>query len=365
MSSSDDTAQAKAKVTSPRSAAKCRGCDAPFGLFRGKCLCVQAEGGCGGAFCSTCLNYACVTEKEAASQSVAGKVSNFCKPCFQKNSSLDFTVKSEVLGPEKGSAPSVVLVHGGGGCRKMFVSLARKLAENNYRAVLIDLPGHGSRMDEKLSMDSAIQTILEALTTQAGDWNGRKPMLVGGSLGGYIGMELLGKHPDSVSGAVIAVCGQNVGKDRGVAASLGLWGMDWICPKMGAKQLLTGLLAQTKKAGAKIPAEDLLETCLRTGMFFNQAHEQIEILRATSSAEALSKFEGPIWFVNGSKDHRDSEHKWVKASKNATLTVYEGADHFLSHDERFACRFQDEVLAFTKEKVYGIETADVKPTVGT
>ena len=94
-------------------------------------------------------------------------------------------------------------------------------------------------------------------------------------------------------------------------------------------------------------------------MFFHQSHAQIEILRASNPLEALPKFPGPIWFVNGSKDHRDSEHKWVEASKQATLTVYDGADHFFSHDERYATRFKEEALEFANTKVFGVGPSDV------
>jgi pimeloyl-ACP methyl ester carboxylesterase len=61
-----------------------------------------------------------------------------------------------VLGPEKSDQPTLIWIHGGGGCRKMFEFHARELAKKNYRSVLIDLPGHGSRIDEKLSAESAI-----------------------------------------------------------------------------------------------------------------------------------------------------------------------------------------------------------------
>jgi hypothetical protein len=49
-------------------------------------------------------------------------------------------------------------------------------------------------------------------------------------------------------------------------------------------------------------------------------------------------------FINGSKDHRDSEQIWVNsAGAGSKLIVYEEADHFYSHDKRFFDRLIKDV----------------------
>lgn len=108
----------------------------------------------------------------------------------------------------------------------MFRAHARAMASKGYRCVLLDLPGHGSRMDDHLTVDSAIDTIAQTIRVHALPYRGVGPVLIGGSLGGYLGMEFLGRHPDLVSSAVLLMCSQNTGVGRGFAASLGLLALD-------------------------------------------------------------------------------------------------------------------------------------------
>lgn len=53
--------------------------------------------------------------------------------------------------------------------------------------------------------------------------------LIGGSLGGYALMNLLGRNPKICKKAVVMMCGQDVGANRGVKASIGLWAIYKSC----------------------------------------------------------------------------------------------------------------------------------------
>jgi len=72
-------------------------------------------------------------------------------------------------------------------------------------------------------------------------------------------------------------------------------------------------------------------------MFFEQADAHVACLKSVSPAEHIPKVQFPILFMNGSEDHRDSENKWLELclNKNSELKVYDGGDHFFTHDERF------------------------------
>ncbi|KAJ3268261.1 hypothetical protein HDV01_003235, partial [Terramyces sp. JEL0728] len=63
------------------------------------------------------------------------------------------------------------------GNRKMFIEHARQLQD--YHCVLIDLPGHGSRMDEHLSLDTAIKVIVDTVQNHTSIYNGIKPIYIG------------------------------------------------------------------------------------------------------------------------------------------------------------------------------------------
>jgi pimeloyl-ACP methyl ester carboxylesterase len=62
---------------------------------------------------------------------------------------LDFSKKYEIVGDA--NSQEIVLIHGAGSCRRMFLPHAEELAKKGYRCILMDLPGHGARMDEALN----------------------------------------------------------------------------------------------------------------------------------------------------------------------------------------------------------------------
>jgi pimeloyl-ACP methyl ester carboxylesterase len=330
------------------SSPKCSSCQIGFNplLFQSPSICPIAHGGCGKSFCSKCIDYACCTEADGKKYGMKASIYNFCKECFKKVSNVDFERTFTVYGPEKGTSRSIVFVHGGGGCRRMFDYHAKHFSEKKgYRCVLIDMPGHGSRIDEKLTFDTAIAAIHEAVTDLAGNFGDTKPIVVGGSLGGYILMEYVGRFPDAIDVAVVTMCGQAVGVERGWMAGFGLWALGSVSPLMGSKGLLSALVAESGR-NAQLEEDLVLEGSLRNGMFFHQADAQIAILKASHPAATLPLFPGRILFINGSKDHRDSEQRWLGHSKAGKLLVYEGGDHFFSHDKRFLSRFLDDLENF-------------------
>ncbi|KAJ3352998.1 hypothetical protein HDU91_005936 [Kappamyces sp. JEL0680] len=310
----------------------------PFGVFRRGTPC--GGDSCSKVLCGSCADYALVLPSQS-------QIAALCKACFKKHNALDFGTNVELVGRPKGTAQCIVWVHGGGGCRKMFRVHADKLADR-YTHILLDLPGHGSRMDEPLSLASAIDCIVQTTRDHAVEWEGKKPVYVGGSLGGYIGMELLGSH-HIFSKAIICMAGQDVGKGRGWAAGLGLLAMNATIPLVGATTMLSGMASQARSNG-HISEELLMDIALRTGMFFHQGKQQVAILQNSDPRSALPLYPGQILFINGAKDHRDSEQVWVKCSQHARLIVYEGADHFFSHDDRFLQRFVDDLQAFVSEE---------------
>lgn len=102
-----------------------------------------------------------------------------------------------VAGPA--GAPAIIFVHGAMMGRSVWWPQVTALADR-YRCIAVDQPGHGSRRDQRFSLDVAVGNVLEALEHET---NGRA-VLVGLSLGGYTAMTVAGRHPDKVRGLVIA-----------------------------------------------------------------------------------------------------------------------------------------------------------------
>jgi pimeloyl-ACP methyl ester carboxylesterase len=202
-------------------------------------------------------------------------------------------------------------------------------------------------MDETLTTESGIDCI-RAAVSEASAGGSKKPIVVGGSLGGYLLMDYVGLHPHSIAAAVVCMCGQRVGVGRtSWMAYFGLLAMDAVLPTLSSKTLVEGLVSAIK-ANRHMDIALVMEGSLRPGMFFGQAAAQIEVLRRSDPAANLPLFPGPVLFFNGSKDHRDHEEVWrsLCTHRLSALKVFEGGDHFFTHDERFREQFLADVIAF-------------------
>lgn len=341
-----------------------------------------------GPFCGNCLNYGAISfaapepssAQTAASPSAAATAriktattASVCEECFRASVvGVDLTKTFEIVEPSDrflvdGKPPTIIIVHGGGGCRAMYRPLAQFLAKNGVRSILIDLPGHGGRMREKLNIATCVETIIQTVRSLANDPN-EKPFYLGGSFGGYVGMEALGAHPDAFQGAVIACARQCVGRGAGIKASVGLWAMTQIQHVMYPKSMIDLMLKVAGNAPNLDPV--LLESCsLLPGMYFHAGIEQTTTLRSTNSIPAMTKFSGPVLYVDGSEDHHDMDATLLALSQEnerkrnqsipalasapplTTAVIYDKGDHFFSHDIRFQNKFEAEVLSFIQKVV--------------
>jgi hypothetical protein len=192
-----------------RSAAACRDCGQAFSILSRRrhhcrgCGARVAESvvphlalmgilaSTGGLFCAECSAYAAALPPEvgdAASSSLPEAASEhaerLCQSCYHQHSSLDFSRTYDVYGPPDG--PPLVWLHDTG-CSRMShypqvinfqnigthstpqsevsahaPNLIRLLAQvielsQSHRLLCIDLPAHGGRWAEELTLDSAVE----------------------------------------------------------------------------------------------------------------------------------------------------------------------------------------------------------------
>jgi hypothetical protein len=154
---------------------------------------------------------------------------------------------------------------------------------------------------------------------------------------------------DFFCGAVLIDVGQNVGPDCSMKAKFGLWLLRFLSTKMSNEGLMKTLLKVTIKS----PADwKLIESTFGAGMFFADSEAQIQCLHSISPANHIPSYSFPVIFLNGSEDHRDSEEKWLRLCKDqerSYLKVYEGGDHFFSHDSRFYQDILDRMDEFARQ----------------
>ena len=122
---------------------------------------------------------------------------------------------------------------------------------------------------------------------------------------------MLATHPDLFCAAVIGDCGQNIGPGRGIAASCGMYAMKKLIPTITNKKIMeqfVGLVASQPDLDAKM----ILESTFQAGFFFEKGIGIVNTLESVNVFECIPNFPGPILFANGSKDHHDSQNKWLK-----------------------------------------------------
>jgi pimeloyl-ACP methyl ester carboxylesterase len=284
----------------------------------------------------------------------AGQIRRLCRSCFESSSTLNFASKYDYQPSSTSSGTTFVFCHGASGCRQMFAPYAEHLKKTyGHGYLLIDLPGHGTNVETPLSPESTVQCTNEVLTAcqlDSRDDNGKKMerlIYVGGSLGAYLGFyvlpELLLKQQQQNYrwvGAILMDCGQNVGPGRSMAARLGLIVLKWLATNSSNYNMMKMMLSICQKSPANY---HLVECVFGAGMWFDQAAAHVECLRQIAPAKLLPRIHIPILYMNGSLDHRDSEDIWLKFSPSpqSSLKVYEGGDHFFTHDSRFV----DDILA--------------------
>jgi pimeloyl-ACP methyl ester carboxylesterase len=326
---------------------------------------------CGrGPLCSNCVNNAVCEFPDEGSLKGAKAVLT-CRPCFIANVDLDFSRQLDEYGPAKGTATTVLLVHGGGGCRFMYADVAQFLAEKGYHCVCPDLPGHGSKLNDPLSIDSCCQwlkTVVDEYCPPSA--SGVKPIYLGGSFGGYTGMEMVGRYPNLFSAAIIISASQS-GRSFAAKAAVTIG-------RVFARNLMCStLVGQMLAVVAKHPhlPTDFIQKVFRHGFYLQEADTQMAYLQAVNPNAALKHYGNPIMFMDGAKDYHDNRAQLLDlAMKNerAALSrvlsaesvsattppkepmplpltcekIYDDADHFFSHDKRHHAKFLEDVVAF-------------------
>lgn len=99
---------------------------------------------------------------------------------------------------------SVILIHGTRSNAQTWEHQVRALRSLNYEVQALDLPGHGSKKNERFTYAAALETIDAAVKKAASS-----PILIGVSLGGYLA-GAYARTSNDLSGLLLAACATEI-----------------------------------------------------------------------------------------------------------------------------------------------------------
>ena len=143
---------------------------------------------------------------------------------------------------EPGPRLPVVFVHGLRTSRTMWRAQVAAVEALGHAAVAIDLPGHGRRRGERFTWGGAIDAVARGV-----DDVGGRALVVGLSLGGYVGIAHAARDPGQVAGLVAAGC-----STRPLRPLVGAWELA-VTPAWPHDPPLPGIRALLESTDESVP----------------------------------------------------------------------------------------------------------------
>ena len=216
------------------------------------------------------------------------------------------------------TAPPVVLVHGLRASRTMWRAQVTALQRAGHVATAIDLPGHGERLDERFTWDGAVEAVRDGV-----DAVGGRALVVGLSLGGYVGIGHAARHPQQVAGLVAAAC---CSVPR--APVLRAWGA--AADQFFARLPDHGAAINQALVDRTLPRQSALDVGAG-GFALDVVGDTMRAMRQATPLADLRRVAAPVWLVNGRFDHfRGDERRFLAACRHGRLVIVPGATHLVS-----------------------------------
>ncbi|MGW4809953.1 alpha/beta fold hydrolase [Kitasatospora sp. NPDC004272] len=212
-----------------------------------------------------------------------------------------------VFGPD--TAPPLVLVHGIRLSATMWRPHARRLAPD-FRVSTPDLPCHGALTAQQFTLDAAVDTVRRAVR-EARAATGRRPLLVGLSLGGYVSLAHTARHPEDVAAVLLHGCtARTTGPLPAVYAAAGRLG-ERLGPERAAR-------LQARAMRRMLPPESA-EAVLAGGFHLPALTRGVAELRRHDFLAMAARLTTPTLYLNGRADlpFRGDERRFLAATRAA------------------------------------------------
>lgn len=208
----------------------------------------------------------------------------------------------------------------------MWRAQSEALTTAGVRSRAIDLPGHGSRLGERFTLDGALDAIDDAVDSLPGP-----VLLCGLSLGGYLGLHWAGSRGGTrIAGMIAAACGTTP-RGAALAGYRGLADAIYRLPDQGAginQFLIDRFVPERSRADVT-----------RGGVALDVMADGLGAMAGVRPVESIGRIRVPLLLVNGRFDHfRLEERRYLAAARAregvppewSELLVVPGASHLVS-----------------------------------
>ena len=196
--------------------------------------------------------------------------------------------------------PVLILVHGATLNGRMWDPVRRHL-DPALRVLAPDLPGHGSRRNERFTMDAAVTTVVQAARSVAP----APVVLAGDSLGGYTALAAAAALPrEQLRELLVGGCSGNIAgfamlshfiaKTWLFKTMLGLFGEDRLVLRMAVQ--VRALLRSADVCDADIDA------IVQAGLSARVFAQAVQALRGVDYRARLAAITQPVCLLNGDQD---------------------------------------------------------------
>lgn len=226
---------------------------------------------------------------------------------------FDIMQVADTFAPLRKTSPlsriPALLIHGTRASAQVWRAQEHALDAAGYPYLSIDLPGHGTRAQERFSIRGAFDAINDAREKMGAD----RVALVGASLGGYVSIAYAAMNPGGVQGLMASGCSTETAR--------------W---QARAYKSTTGFIAkkweQFKEASPLLAPEPTEESLARPPwtVVTDMLHEMSQI----SYLENLRRLASPLWLVSGQWcPLRFGERSALRATKPAKHIVVPRVGH--------------------------------------
>ena len=238
---------------------------------------------------------------------------------------------TDIAWTDEGSGPVVVLLHAFPCDRSMWDGQVAGMVDAGWRVMAPDLPGFGDSalLAEPPSLTAVVEALVASLLERSVD----RSVLVGLSVGGYLIMEWLRRHPEMVAGVVL--CDTKASADSNEAAAGRLEMAAAIeqdpsaCAVTLRERLLPVIVGETTRS-IRPEVVDVVTTWMDAAQPASVAWYQRAMAVRPDSIATLSEAEVPALVLWGEEDVMAPEVEqdaMVAVLRNARLAVIPKSGH--------------------------------------